>query len=80
MYLIINSELGLVSKIKGLKSETWDFSNILVTAFDNYYDLCSVSFLYLLYKLVSILSIKTFRSICLFIKKYFDYNYLNIVI
>ena len=46
--MIINSGSGLASKVIGSQSETWGFSDILATDFDNCH-----------YKLEQILSVKT---------------------
>jgi len=59
MNLIINSGLGFVLKMISLKSEVWDFFDILIMASDSYHDSHPVSFLYILYKLKWILFIKT---------------------
>ena len=57
--LIINSESGLALKVMGLKSEVWGFADVFITASDNCHGSHPVSFLYLLYNLVRILSVKT---------------------
>jgi hypothetical protein len=58
MDLIINSKLDLVLKVISLKSEAWDFTDMCITVFVNCHSLYSVFFLYFLYKLKWILSVK----------------------
>src|SRR5215216_1870383 len=60
--LIINSGLGLASKVIGLKSEAWPEAlkqGSADIAFGNCHGSFPVSFLYVLYNLERILSVKT---------------------